>query len=449
MAVTAGQVRGFAAYVDSRRNGGNQNGYVDGGEIELFKKKCKTAGLDTIDEIIEGYQKNKYKKEAEYEANGTTGSSDVDAAVIAALTEKTGLKINEKASAEASTIIEGLKDESGWWNNLWGNDSDLKVYSDMIDKDNVLEVVSDDDAIDALDEGSDEAKDSVILHLCTSAKEHGIDVSNLVLERDGELCVGRDVEDADFGERITEDSNFTAVVKALREALEEAKDTATGSGNKHEMLTSMAERIDADGNGNGYIDTAEEVQAFKQFAASYDIDVDAILEEIRDNEANGVENTTEAQKTIFNIFDPNRKAEIDKKFDGNAADAAKALEVGLKEDDEELIKWGVSQINSDNIMQILENDPEIAEKLADEYDFTWKFWRRDSYQDYTTPILNALIQHANECGVAIDDIVTLSGDELIVGSAVEGADIGDDAYDSDNVGKVVKAIQERIKSVIQ
>jgi hypothetical protein len=147
MAITAAQVRGFATYVDSRRNGGNQNGYVDGAEIDIFKKKCKTAGYDKVEDVINDYQKNKYQKEAKFEAEGTTGSSDVDAAVIAALTEKTALKTNEKGSAQAETIKAGLKEESGWWSNLWGNDEDLQVYTDMITKDNVLKVIEDDDAI--------------------------------------------------------------------------------------------------------------------------------------------------------------------------------------------------------------------------------------------------------------------------------------------------------------
>lgn len=98
-------------------------------------------------------------------------------------------------------------------------------------------------------------------------------------------------------------------------------------------------------------------------------------------------------------------------------------------------------------MEVLNENPELVEKLVDEYDFFWTaLFRDDRYQNYTTPILKAVIANAQENGINIDDIVMVNGDKYIVGGQVDGAEVGEDATDADNVAKVVKAIQVRINA---
>jgi hypothetical protein len=106
-------------------------------------------------------------------------------------------------------------------------------------------------------------------------------------------------------------------------------------------------------------------------------------------------------------------------------------------------------VNSENVMQVLNDNPELIDNLVDNYNFFWThLFRDDRYQNYTTPILDAVIQAASENGVNIDDIVMKNGDKYIVGGGVSGAEVGKDATDAANVAKVIKAIQERINNTI-
>ena len=472
MAITAAQVKQFVIQVDARRNGGNGNGYVDGSEIDLFSRKIKTAdnSID-VQDIMDNYSKNKYKMEAEYEANGTTSSSAVREAVIAALTEKTALKSNEKAQ-NSDVITEGLKSEGGWFDDLiLGNNEELAEYANKMDVDNVMGVVADDEAIEALNESSDETQLNTIKLLLQAAKAQGLDVSNIVMEKDGKLCVGRDVPNGNAGEEIVacrnawewltgEDSNFVSVVKELRAAITEGKKTLNGEGDKHEMLTLMARKIDADGNGNGYIDGAQEAKALKQFAAEYGIDVVTILEEVRDNVANGVENTTDAQKTIYNIFDPQQREAKRKAVEGHNADIAAILNRGFGSInpaiirpfswDSDVVKDAASMINSDNVMEVIEKCPEIADILDNRMD--WSF-SKNNYNDVMNTVIDSLIKRAKEEGIEIDDIVVdLGNDYAHKGQTFTEKEAKNDGYveawwDSDDKSEIIKKLVERIKSV--
>ena len=74
MSLDVNQVKQFAVYVDQKRNGGNQNGYVDGSEVSIFKKKIKTADRTVdVDSILKDYDKNKVTREASYD--GTTAET--------------------------------------------------------------------------------------------------------------------------------------------------------------------------------------------------------------------------------------------------------------------------------------------------------------------------------------------------------------------------------------
>lgn len=471
MSISAAQIKQFVIQVDARRNGGNGNGYVDGSEIDLFKRKVKTADRSVdVEDIMENYGKNKYQIEADYEANNKTSATGVQEAVIAALTENTALKSNEKAQ-NCQTIIEGLKSEAGWWDNLWGNDDELAEYANKITVDNVMGVIADDEAIDGLNESSDETQIQVIKTLLQVAKSHGLDVSNIVMEKDGKLCVGRDVPNGNAGEEIVstrnvwewvtgEEAKFTSVVKELRNAINEGKKTLNGEGDKHEMLTLMSKKIDADGNGNGYIDTAEETQAFKQFAAAHGIDVDTILEQIRDNETNGLENTTAEQKTIYNIFDPEQKEAYKKMMDGRSADIAAIMKRGFGSInagiirpfswDSDVVRDAAGMINSDNVMEVIANCPEMADILDNRLD--WSF-SKGNYNETMNIIIDSLIKRAQEEGIEIGDIVEdLGSDYAHPGELFCEKEAKDDGWleawwDSDDKSQIIKKLVERINSV--
>ena len=148
--VNASTIRRFQAYVDNERHGGNNNGYVDGAEVELFKKKCKTEGIDNVDEIMDTYNKNRVQKETEYDLNKTPANKDIETAVISALAESTVLRRNGDSIATADTIKTGITTyEKGFWNTIvaWFNDDEeLLTYTDMVNKDNVLDVLDDAEA---------------------------------------------------------------------------------------------------------------------------------------------------------------------------------------------------------------------------------------------------------------------------------------------------------------
>lgn len=466
MGIDVNQVKQFAVYVDKKSNGGNGNGYVDGSEVSVFKKKVKTVDRNIdIDSILDNYNKNKVTEEANYDKAGKAPST-VDEAIIAAFQPKSALNSAETSKNQASTINAGLKEadeQSHWYNPLswFNNNEEVLNYTGMVTKDNVLDVVADEESIDKIVNSEDEVRiqagTQIIDALLEAASERKIDVSNIVKkDSDGKYVVGRDVKDGDknveFGSDALSEDSIKAVITALRTAIENGKETATGNdSDKNAVLSMLAKRIDADttigGNKNGYIDTAKEVSAFKQAAATHGFDIGTVLEEIRDNEKDGVENTTNLQKTVANIFDPSQKAAKQQELENQAKDTAKAFKDGIENDNEDLIKTATSMLNSDNVMEVLNENPELVEKLVDKYDFFWTaLFRSDRYQNYTTPILEAVIANAQENGINIDDIVMLNGDKYIVGSNANGAKVGKDATNADNVAKVIKAIQDRINS---
>jgi len=454
------KIKQFAAYVDQTKNGGNGNHYVDGSEIEVFKKKVKTLDKNIdVDKILEDYNSNKVQYEAEYDENGTKSNSSVETAVIAAFNETTSLKTNDKKVNTASTIKEGIKTfDKGFWDSIkawWNDDEDLLNFTSMIDENNVLDVVADDEVVSKIVNADDEVKNqaaaSVLNSLISAANEKQIDVSNIVIEKDGEYAVGRDVEGKEFGSPALDEDNIEAVIKALRDAVDTGKDTVTNkNNNKEAMLTMWAKRIDSEnfgGNGNGYIDTPEETEQLKQIAAKYGFDIDTVLEEIRDNETNGVENTTSMQKTVYNIFDPEQRAAMQAEDESNTKNVSKALADGIANDNQELLEWAASNINSDNVMDILSANPDAVQKLVNEYDyngFVNFFGYSDDYQKYTTPIISSLYQYAQDNGIDVDDIVMVNGDKMITGSAITTSKVGSDATDADNVSAVITALQNRI-----
>ncbi len=464
MGIDVNQLKQFAVYVDKKANGGNGNGYVDGSEVSIFKKKIKTVDRNIdVDSILDTYKSNKVTQEAAYDKANATAAT-VEEAIIAAMTPNSALNNQPESENQAKTIAEGIKskDSSHWYNPFgWFNDNEEVLdFSGMVTKENVLDVVSDEEAlnkiVDSENKVREQAATQIIDALVEAATERKIDVSNIVFKNsEGKYVVGRDVKDGDknveFGSDALDEDSVKAVITALKAEIVKGQATATGdNADKDAVLTMLAKRIDADktngGNGNGYIDSAEEVAAFKQAAAEQGYDIRTVLEEIRANEADGVENTTELQKTVANIFDPAQRAEKQKAAANQAKDTVKAFKDGIENDNEDLIKTATSMLNSENVMEVLNENPELVEKLADRYDYTWLFWKKDSYQNYTTPILKAVIENAKENGVNIDDIVMVNGDKYLAGGNVNGVKVGEDATDSDNVAKVVKAIQDRINA---
>lgn len=459
--VNAVKILQFKAYADNVKHGGNNNGYVDGDEEKVFRKKCKTAGIDNIDEIMENYTENRVKKEAEFDLNKTMPNASVETAVIAALSDDTILRTNSKSIKTAQTIKAGIKEADGaknWWNPLswFNNEAEILGSTAFINSSNVLDVITDDEVIEKIGtaDEDDDIRQTAINQLLSSvlqaAEERKIDVSNIIIDYNGTYITGRDIEGIQIGTKISDEETLTAVINEVRKQINSDKETVNGSNNeKTEMLTIAARRIDARGNGNGYIDTADETKEFKQFAASHGYDIDTILEQIRDNEENGVENTTLAQQTIYNIFDPEQKADYESKVNGLALNISKSFKDGLENDDEELLTEAARAISSNEIMQVLHDNPKLVDELVNNYDYNWVrnlFGKDDDYQNYTTPILKALCDYAIENGIEIDDIVLINEDKYIVGGKVLGAKTGTDATDSDNVAKVVSALHIRIKS---
>lgn len=463
MSLDVNQVKQFAVYVDQKRNGGNQNGYVDGSEVSIFKKKIKTADRSVdVDSILKDYDKNKVTREAAYD--GTTAET-VEDAIVAAFKPQSNVNKTEASKNQGATIAAGLKEADSefslWKPSTWFNNDNEEVltYSSMVNKDNVLDVAKDEEAIGKLEDSNDEVRaeagKQIIDALLEAAAERQVDVSDIVfVDGNGTYKVGRNVKNADgedvkFGSDAFDEEAVKAVIVALRNKIEEAKDVANGETSEmSKTLNMLADRIDADtkngGNANGYIDTKDEVKNFKQAAAQHGFNIGAVLQEIRDNEKDGVENTTELQKTVANIFDPSRLADKQAEYDNQAANTSKAYKDAVADEDEELLKTATSMVNADNVMQVLNDNPELIGKINDQYDFFWKFWEKDRTEEYTTPILNALVEAAKNNNVNIDDIVMISGEKLIVGPAANGAKAGEEATDKDNVEAVIKAIQLRI-----
>ena len=434
MATNIQKVKQFAVYVDKTKNGGNGNGYVDGDEVSVFQKKCKTAGIKDVDKILEDYNNNRVQYESEYDKNGTKSNSSIETAVISAFNSNSILRTNDKSNNTASTIKEGIKSyDKGFWASIvawWNDDEELLDYSNMVDENNVLDVVDDNEVVSQIVDADDEVRESagsqVVESLIQAAADRQIDVSNIVTEKDGKYVVGRDVAGAEFGSEITDEDNLANVISALKNAIKQGQNTVNGEdNNKEQMLNMWAKKIDSEefgGNNNGYIDTPEEIAQLKQIASRYGYDIDTVLEEIRDNETNGVENTTKMQKTIFNIFDPEQRAAQEAEDASQSKDTSKALSDGLENDNQELVE---------------------------KYDYNWLrnlFGKEDDYQNYTNPILESLYEYAQENGIEVDDIVVKSGKGFMVGSKVNDVKVGSDATDADNVSAVVNALKDRIKS---
>ena len=462
MATNIQKVKQFAVYVDKTKNGGNGNGYVDGDEVSVFQKKCKTAGIKDVDKILEDYNNNRVQYESEYDKNGTKSNSSIETAVISAFNSNSILRTNDKSNNTASTIKEGIKSYDkgflasivAWWNEDSGS---IQLTNDMVDENNVLDVVDDNEVVSQIVDADDEVRESagsqVVESLIQAAADRQIDVSNIVTEKDGKYVVGRDVAGAEFGSEITDEDNLANVISALKNAIEQGQNTVNGEdNNKEQMLNMWAKKIDSEkfgGNNNGYIDTPEEIAQLKQIASRYGYDIDTVLEEIRDNETNGVENTTKMQKTIFNIFDPEQRAAQEAEDASQSKDTSKALSDGLENDNQELVEWAISNVNSDNVMEILDKNPDAVDKLVEKYDYNWLrnlFGKEDDYQNYTNPILESLYEYAQENGIEVDDIVVKSGKGFMVGSKVNDVKVGSDATDADNVSAVVNALKDRIKS---
>ena len=461
MATNIQKVKQFAVYVDKTKNGGNGNGYVDGDEVSVFQKKCKTAGIKDVDKILEDYNNNRVQYESEYDKNGTKSNSSIETAVISAFNSNSILRTNDKSNNTASTIKEGIKSyDKGFLASIvawWNDDEELLDYSNMVDENNVLDVVDDNEVVSQIVDADDEVRESagsqVVESLIQAAADRQIDVSNIVTEKDGKYVVGRDVAGAEFGSEITDEDNLANVISALKNAIKQGQYTVNGEdNNKEQMLNMWAKKIDSEefgGNNNGYIDTPEEIAQLKQIASRYGYDIDTVLEEIRDNETNGVENTTKMQKTIFNIFDPEQRAAQEAEDASQSKDTSKALSDGLENDNQELVEWAISNVNSDNVMEILDKNPDAVDKLVEKYDYNWLrnlFGKEDDYQNYTNPILESLYEYAQENGIEVDDIVVKSGKGFMVGSKVNDVKVGSDATDADNVSAVVNALKDRIKS---
>lgn len=462
MSLNVNQIKQFASYVDNKKNGGNGNGYVDGNEISVFKKKVKTADRNVdVDSILDTYKKNKVTEEAKYDANGAAPAT-VEEAIIAAFTPNSALNKAESNKTQAQTINAGLENADSQWHwynpfSWFNNNEEVLDYTSMVTKDNVLEVVAQGQGLEKIVDSEDDVRiqagTQIINALIEAAAERQIDVSNIILlDNNGNYLVGRDVKkdgnDVAFASDALSEDNFIAVVTALKEKIESEISAANGeNNNKLGTLTILADRIDADttngGNNNGYIDTAEEIKNLKQAAINYGIPMGKTLQEIRDNNADGVENTTELQKTVANLFDPNRPDKAGKNEEDLAADTSKAFKDGMNNKDENLIKIATSMVNEDNVMQVLNDNPELVEHLAKEYDGFW-FWEDGNYKDYTNPILKSVIQVAKNNGINIDDIIMQNGDKYIIGPAATGAKAGEDATDGDYVASVIKAIQNRI-----
>ncbi len=501
--VNAAMINRFITQSEAQAKDAIKNHTIDTeGEKAIFAKKCKTVGLNNIDEILSNYNENKVQMEADYQVNRVTSDKSVETAVISAFNSDSALRVNDKSIRTANTIKAGIKnadENTKWWNpTTWFNDNGDFDWTDpstwfnnqeevlesvaLVDENNVAEVVADSAVVNKIAEADENVRNTASTHIIDQlvkyAQNKQIDVSNIVAEQNGEYVVGSDVKGVKFGEPVSE--NFTAVINALKSKINNDKNTVAGNdAKKAEMLTIAAKRIDAQYNGNGYIDTDDETEDFKQFAAQHGYDVDTILEQIRDNETNGVENTTTAQKLIFNIFDPEQKAEYEKHIAQENKDVRKELEAGVENGDNELHElytepWdavasfftnlfeagdvkttdgnkskldnAISKVNSDNVMDILNKSPKLVDKIMNKYSHNWfvnLFGCDDKYAEYTTPILEALIEKANNEGIEIDDIIINNGNKYIAGSA-SGCRAGSQADSEDNVAKVISALQNRI-----
>ena len=539
--VNAQRILQFARYADAIDNGGNGNGYVDTTtEKDLFYQKCRTAGFDDMDKIMDDYNSNRLNNELKYESDKTTSDSSLQTAVISALSDNTALRSNDANQKTASTIKAGSQNADNNTNlargttgaaavgaiigscfgfplgtiiggaiggfigylaesantngdfrltdpDTWGNNErQILEMTDLINKDNVMDVVSDGATMQKYENADKnvraEISDRIITSLVQLAREKQVDISSVIANVNGQYVVGRGVSGVEFGQPISE--HLSQVVNTIKSKINASTDAMHGRGSdQHYMLTQIAKRIDATmGNGNGYIDrgSAEE-EELKRFATDHGIDIDDIQSKIQDRTDNGLEVTDSMQKTVYNIFDPEQKEAARQLIENERANIAAAMSAGIgKGDDEDynaigqffggirnsvvgffegneikyedgnkaLLDATISNVNGRNVVQILDSDPQLVDKIMNKYSHCWaknQTMTDDKYQRYTNQILGALMQAARMNGINIDDIVIENNGKLYAGSA-SNVRAGSSAIDEFNVAQVIKTLHARVKS---
>ena len=359
----------------------------------------------------------------------------------------------ENNKSQVESIKAGLRDNYSFEN--------LIAVSIMINKDNVLKIVADEESLDNIvDSYSDvriQCGKQIIESLLELADEKQVDVSNIVFKDEkGNYCVGRDVKDGDddveYGsDALDSKSNLRAVIRELKAAIDNAKDIAAGNGSDvGALLTMLEKRIDADtsngGNNSGYIDVAEEITAFKQAVFAHGYDIRTVLEQIRDSESAGVGNSTELQNIVANIFAPEQKAAHQKAEADKAKDSVKALAVSFKNHfcDKEFYKESVPMLNSENIREVLNENPYLISNISLSMSHCYEDIEdiRERGADYTTPVLNAVVECAQQNGINIEDLVLVNSDKYIVVSNLPRVSAGSDATDVcfGDARRVVEAI---------
>ena len=99
-------------------------------------------------------------------------------------------------------------------------------------------------------------------------------------------------------------------------------------------------------------------------------------------------------------------------------------------------------------MTVLNKNPELVERIMNKYSHNWfmNMFSDDKFDNYTNPILTALVKHAEENGIDVSDIVIVDENGNMMTGANSGVRAGKDATDEDYVESVIKALQTRINA---
>jgi len=320
------------------------------------------------------------------------------------------------------------------------------------------------------------ASSQVLTALALAAEERNIDISNILVNINGALLTGRDVPGAEMYSPASK--YFTVIVNAINAKIKAGDSEGGASPHK---LTQLMKKSDT--NGNGYID-GDEAEGFKQAAFSLGVDINSVLQNVRDKVRKGQDITDETEKAVFNIFnpDPAKRLELNSEKSMAAKDVSRAIATGIgkgnnelsdfwwngwtsglvsgvksifegdevdyTDGNEEILNYAISQVNADNVIQVLNDNPDLINKIMNKYDHNWLTNMTgcdDKYDQYTRPILIALVELAQKRGVNVSDIILIKDNYTMTGTAA-GTKAGENPLDSDNVGKIITALHNRLKN---